>query len=86
MAGPQIWVVVKRYFVDAIAQTNGDHEVHASSCLRLPRPSHRRYLGDFASCLPAVKEARKCYTRVNGCSDCANACHTGYPVDSPPLG
>jgi hypothetical protein len=85
MGESNVWVGVKRYFVNATIQTNGDHEVHASTCLRLPR-SHRRYLGDFASCFPAVMEARKRYTRVNGCSDCASACHTGYPVDSPPLG
>lgn len=86
MDGQQAWMVVSHYFVNAIAETNGDHEVHASMCLRLPRPSSRRYLGDFASCVPAVKEARKRYTRVNACSACANACHTGYHIESPPLG
>jgi hypothetical protein len=79
-------VVVVQYFVDAIVQTNGDHEVHVAICVRLPRPSRRRYLGEFASCFRAVTEARKRYTRVNGCYDCADACHTGYAVLSPPLG
>lgn len=65
------------YYVNKNAQSNGDHEVHKSDCSYLPGPQNRLYLGDFASCSPAVTEAKKHYTQANGCYYCANACHTG---------
>jgi hypothetical protein len=30
----------------------------------------------FSSCVGAVAEARKSYSRANGCYYCCNACHT----------
>ena len=65
-----------RYYVNDNAQSNGDHEVHTTGCSWLPQPHNRTYLGDFYSCHPAVREARKYYDRVNGCYYCSNACHT----------
>lgn len=66
-----------RYYVNKNAQSNGDHEVHTSTCSYLPAEANRRYLGDFTSCSLAVIEASKYYSQVNGCYYCANPCHTG---------
>ena len=65
-----------RYYVNMDAQPNGEHEVHTSSCSRLPSIQHRVYLGDFVSCRPAVTEAQTYYRQVNGCRACCHACHT----------
>jgi hypothetical protein len=66
-----------KYYVNKNAQANGDHEVHKSGCQFMPDPKNRIYLGDFATCGPAVTEAKKRYRQSNGCYYCANACHTG---------
>ncbi len=65
------------YYVNMNAQTNGDHEVHTSTCAWLPAANNRIYLGEHSSCAPAVTEAKKHYSQSNGCVHCANACHTG---------
>lgn len=65
-----------RYYVNKNAQSNGDREVHTSSCSFLPAEANRIYLGDFTGCSAAVQAARKHYTRCNGCYYCASACHT----------
>ncbi|WP_326523741.1 hypothetical protein [Sphingomonas sp.] len=62
------------YYVNNRAQTNGDHEVHVSGCGYMPGDA--KYLGDFASCWPAVTEARRTYSTANGCAYCCPACHT----------
>lgn len=62
------------YYVNNQAQSNGDHEVHVSTCTYFP--SDRKYLGEFSSCTPAVTEAKKSYSQSNGCYTCCNACHT----------
>lgn len=65
-----------RYYVNDNAQANGDHEVHQSGCSWLPEPHNRTSLGVFETCPPAVREARKHYTQVNGCYYCSRSCHT----------
>ena len=65
-----------RYYVNKNAQTNGDHEVHQTGCSFLPDESNRIYLGEFASCGPAVSPAKRHYTQVNGCYYCSRSCHT----------
>lgn len=67
---------MKRYYVNTKAQSNGDHEVHEQSCSFLPTIGHREYLGEFSSCAPAVKEAKKTYPTADGCYFCSNSCHT----------
>lgn len=47
------------YLVNTHAQPNGDHEVHEANCHHLPAVEHRKYLGHFESCAPAVSEAKK---------------------------
>jgi hypothetical protein len=68
---------METYYVNQQAQANGDHEVHTSTCSWLPNESNRLYLGQFSSCHDAVAEARKHYSKVNGCYYCSRACHTG---------
>lgn len=73
---PRKGATVARYYVNQNAQSNGDHEVHVAGCSFLPEPENRTYLGDFTTCGPAVKEAKKTYPKANGCFFCAEACHT----------
>ena len=58
---------MEKYYVNKNAQSNGDHEVHILSCSWLPEPENRLYLGQFASCVPAVAEAKRYYSLSNGC-------------------
>jgi len=68
--------IMANYYVNKNAQSNGDHEVHKQSCSFMPDSENRIYLGDHATCGPAVREAKKHYTQVNGCYFCSKACHT----------
>lgn len=60
------------YYVNNDAQSNGDHEVHKEGCAWMP--SNRKYLGEFASCRPAVQEAKKTYSLADGCHWCCPEC------------
>nr|PZN76140.1 MAG: hypothetical protein DIU57_17650 [Pseudomonadota bacterium] len=62
------------YYVNRLAQTNGDHEVHRDGCAYMPQ--HRIYLGQFTNCWQAVFEARKYFSQCNGCYWCSRECHT----------
>lgn len=64
------------YYVNRNAQTSGDHEVHVWGCTWMPAPTNRQYLGEFDSCGPAVREAKRHYSQSNGCYFCCNPCHT----------
>lgn len=64
------------YYVNKNEQSNGDHEVHKSTCSHLPDYDNRMYLGDFSNCRDAVAEAKKYYSKSNGCYWCINECHT----------
>ncbi|MEZ6030414.1 MAG: hypothetical protein R3C46_11760 [Hyphomonadaceae bacterium] len=64
-----------RYYVNKNAQSSGEHEVHEFSCSFLPQPENRIYLGEFSSCGPAIQEARRHYSNVDGCYYCCPACH-----------
>jgi hypothetical protein len=63
------------YYVNDIAQSNGDHEVHKDGCRWMPAPGNRTYLGDFQSCGPAVAVAKVRYPRADGCYHCCPDCH-----------
>lgn len=67
---------MKKYYVNKNAQNNGDHEVHDENCRFLPNIDNRKYLGQFSSCKDAVKEAKKEYSKSDGCKTCSNECHT----------
>lgn len=64
------------YYVNKKAQANGDHEVHKSGCSFMPNTENRTYLGDFTSCGPAVVEAKKIYSKADGCAYCSPSCHS----------
>ncbi|AWK83840.1 hypothetical protein BST98_17695 [Photobacterium damselae] len=68
--------VMTHYYVNKNAQANGDHEVHSANCTRLPLEHNRDYLGDFVTCSKAVTEAKKTYSKANGCYYCSSSCHT----------
>ena len=65
-----------KYYVNKNAQSNGDHEVHKAGCTYMPDSQNRLYLGEFSSCHGAVAEAKKYYSKSNGCYYCCNPCHT----------
>lgn len=62
------------YYVNNKADDKGNHEVHTSTCSFLP--SDKKYLGYFATCQEAVKEAKKTYPKSDGCYHCSRPCHT----------
>jgi hypothetical protein len=68
--------MMKKYYVNKNAQSNGDHEVHNEYCLFIPFSANRIYLGEFSSCIRAVAAATQIYATSNGCKTCANLCHT----------
>jgi hypothetical protein len=63
-----------KYYVNNKAQSNGDQEIHTENCTF--QPSDKKYLGEFSNCSDAVKEAKKTYSKSDGCETCSNACHT----------
>lgn len=67
---------MNHYYVNKNSQANGDHEVHKAGCNYMPSSENRLFLGEFYSCTAAVSEAKKYYTKSNGCYYCSNACHT----------
>jgi len=64
------------YYVNAIPQPNGDHEVHVNTCRYFLVMHNRTYLGEFETCQEAVHAAKKLYQNANGCSGCCKPCHT----------
>jgi 23S rRNA G2069 N7-methylase RlmK/C1962 C5-methylase RlmI len=66
---------MKDYYVNKIKQSNGDLEVHESSCRFLPNIENREYIGLFNDCKEAVKKAKEKYAQSDGCYFCSNSCH-----------
>lgn len=62
------------YYVNNVAQSTGEHEVHKEGCQYFP--SNRTYLGYFSNCQDAVKKANTIYSNVGGCYTCSRPCHT----------
>ncbi|WP_264564711.1 hypothetical protein [Flavobacterium sp. N3904] len=67
---------MKKYYVNENAQLNGDHEVHTADCRYVPSVFNRKDLGEHSSCKSAVMEAKKTYSKSNGCKTCSDDCHT----------
>ncbi|TRX35637.1 hypothetical protein [Flavobacterium restrictum] len=65
-----------KYYVNNKAQSNGDHEVHTDDCNYLPSLINRKDLGKHTNCKLAVAEAKKMYSKSNGCYYCSKDCHT----------
>ena len=68
--------IMDSYYVNKNAQPNGDHEVHKFGCSYMPHQENRIYLGQFDGCTGAVREAKKTYSKADGCAHCSAACHT----------
>ncbi len=57
------------YFINNHAQSNGDHEVHAAGCSKMP--VDKGYLGHFECIGEALMEARKDFWQSATCLRCA---------------
>lgn len=67
---------MERYYVNRLAQANGDNEVHKEGCRWLPEPWHRIDLGYQWSDLDALREAQKYYPyTADGCCHCCPSIH-----------
>lgn len=64
------------YHVNRNAQANGDNEVHENGCRFEASISNRYDLGYHLNCAGAVQQAKRTYSRANGCYYCCRACHT----------
>ena len=64
------------YFINKIAENNGDYEVHKVDCNFLPDDSDRLYLGVFSNCKEAMIKAKEIYDQSNGCYNCCSECYT----------
>jgi hypothetical protein len=65
------------YFVDKNTLDNGIHEVHRSTCVYIPRPQHRLYLGYFKNGQDSLKKAKLIYsTTAKACHYCCPECDT----------
>ncbi|MCV9930437.1 hypothetical protein OIU83_22445 [Flavobacterium sp. LS1R49] len=67
---------MKKYYVNNTAQPNGDHEIHTEDCLYFKNIISKKYLGEFSNCKFAVTEAKKIYSKSDGCKTCCNDCHS----------
>jgi hypothetical protein len=66
---------MKNYYMNNNPQINRDHEVHTDDCPYFKYILSKKYLGTFHNCSPAVEEAKKTYSKSNGCKTCCSACH-----------
>jgi hypothetical protein len=64
------------YYVDTVARTTGEHEVHRFGCPHAPPEERRRELGEFLLCRMALSDAAGRFAQVNGCARCIPECHT----------
>ncbi|MCC8360650.1 hypothetical protein [Salinimicrobium sediminilitoris] len=67
---------MKKYIVNTTADSNGDHEVHENTCLKLPVYHNQKDLGYHFGCRSAVQKAKDTYPTANGCYHCSRVCHT----------
>ena len=68
---------MKRYVLNTLENSNGDHEVHVSSCALLPSYVHQQDLGYHFTCSSAMNAAKAIQDSVNGCYECNRVCHIG---------
>lgn len=66
---------MKNYYVNNSAQSSGDHEVHTDECQYFNSIVSKKFLGSFSNCKPAVEQAKKTYSKSDGCKTCCNECH-----------
>ena len=59
------------FYIDKSPKETGDHLIHFSTCESLPKKDGLKYLGSIASYDAAFKEAKKTFTEINACKECA---------------
>lgn len=67
---------MNRYYVNKLAQSNGDHEVHKQGCHRLPDSWNRIDLGYQRDDAAALRAAQEFFPHsADGCYYCCPAIH-----------
>lgn len=66
---------MKHYYVNKVAQSNGDNEVHTQDCTYLPNIINREYVGYFSNCKHAIRKAKENFPNADGCFHCSYSCH-----------
>lgn len=68
---------MNRYVINKNQQPSGEHEVHKTTCNRLPILQNQILLGDFFTCKDAINAARVKYpqNKIDGCYYCIPECH-----------
>jgi len=64
------------YYVNNIAQSNGDHEVHKAGCFYLQFVVNKTDLGGHDNCRTAVAKAKAIHITADGCKTCSPDCHS----------
>jgi hypothetical protein len=59
-----------KYYVRLKPQLDGVNAVHKENCPFLDDIKMKRYLGEFSSCMDAIREAKKYFSHSKGCSFC----------------
>ncbi len=67
--------MLRKYYVNNSAQSNGDHEVHEEHCAFLKLAVDVKFLGLFENGIQAVAYAKKLYSRADGCFYCCKEAH-----------
>jgi hypothetical protein len=70
------------YYVNIVAQANGEHEVHRYGCPYTPPEDIRIELGEFLLCRMALNEACRRFERVHCCAHCVPELRES--LDDPP--
>jgi len=69
------------FIVNENGQSNGDHEVHVTTCTcsHMPATKNQIELGYYPSCHGAISKARKSFPswKIDGCRWCCEECNTG---------
>lgn len=70
---------MKHYYFYNYTDKNGNHEVHAGDCSKLPNQENRTYIDYCSNCTEAIAKARKQFPfkSFDGCYFCSKECHTG---------
>jgi hypothetical protein len=63
------------YYICKKPLYTGEHEIHKSSCYRLPSEENRILLGYLSSGYEAIQKAKEVYRKVNACFNCCNEFH-----------
>jgi hypothetical protein len=61
------------FYVETIAQENGDHLVHNANCSLLPAKDIIKYLGAISNSGSALKKANEFFKMSTGCTQCIKA-------------